>query len=697
MFYWLLQRYRERQLENFNPEIVHSRSDYHHLKPSSGWKERRTTCEFANPEGRFGRSVSRFTVISNVAESEDTAPSYDPYRPSNAPAQPRDSQAGSTRVKIHRQKSNRSRKEGKPGSHDAKQNRLSTKSAPESARRPKPKPVARLSSIQGTASSLNSIPSRNSRHANQYVRNVKLRRKRKVDFSQIRAPKALRQDQDQQDPPRWDVRGGSVYVETNPGVPRPDSGVLPIKESRASNRPIRKKPCAPRIDKHRHHESEAISNEELRNFSSSLAQDCDAAFGTSLMAEPSVGASILDIGQESPKSSPLALRFLSSPLLDQLGYPSPPSDCEEWLNRPLPPLPLSAGAHTPPSTVPDPRDSGSSKQDSKRESGESGESENRKQGRIVSQLNRLSMPILSSKEDRRIASAPAAPAHDKRLASMFSSRGGKRGAIMVSLDEQDRGRIVSYPAECVRPPAEEEHNGRDDMNRVGYTIEIADSSQRPQTSVYAGRQSTYLDARTQEQQRPQTSGYTGHQSTHLGVSGREQQRLHASAYAGRRTVHLDDGSQQQPRPQSNAFAGSQSTHTEAGTRERESLPQHKKTASASSSGSGVARSVAKKKSSWFQNKKQETADNGPASAQAPKESAEAQTQTQPQGLSVPTADTEAPRSNWSDSTDPPSPAPRKKRKFGLLFWKSKPDTKMSLAGTSAGGNEYARSLTRSDS
>lgn len=530
--------------------------------------------------------MSRFTVISNVAESEERSPSHDPYRASNGAAQPRDSQAGSARATIHRQKSNRSRKDGKSASHDAKQNRYSTKSAPESARRPKPKPVSRLSSIQGTVSSLNSIPSRNSRQGSPYMRNAKLRRKRKVDFSQARAPKAPRKDQDQLEPPRWDVRGGSVYVEPHPGVPRPDSGVLPIKGSRTSNKPIRKKPCVPGIVKHR--ESEAISNDELRDFSSSLAKDCDAAFGSSLMAEPSVGASILDTGEVSQESSPLALRFPSSPFLGRTGYPSPPSDCEEWLNRPLPPLPLCPGAHTPPSTIPDPRESGASKQDSKRESGES---VNQKQGRIVGQLNRLSMPIVSSKEDRRIASAPAAPAHDKRLASMFSSRGGKRGAIMVALDEQDRGRIVSYPPECVRSP-EDEGSGRDEMSRVGYTIEVGDS-QRPQTGVYAGCQSTYLEVENQEPQRPQTKVYSRRQSTTYsgrpsttchGVEGQEQQTLQTSAYTGRQSMHLDVGAQQQPRPQSNATTGRQSTRTEAGIQKRESLPQHRKAASTSTVG-----------------------------------------------------------------------------------------------------------------
>ncbi|KAI6752948.1 hypothetical protein HG531_005117 [Fusarium graminearum] len=32
-FYWLLYQYREQQLEDFKPEIAHSTSDYHHMKP----------------------------------------------------------------------------------------------------------------------------------------------------------------------------------------------------------------------------------------------------------------------------------------------------------------------------------------------------------------------------------------------------------------------------------------------------------------------------------------------------------------------------------------------------------------------------------------------------------------------------------------------------------------------------------------
>ncbi|ENH61959.1 Putative serine/threonine-protein kinase HSL1 [Fusarium oxysporum f. sp. cubense race 1] len=38
-FYWLLYHYREQQLEDFKPELAHSTSDYHHMKPGT-WKKR---------------------------------------------------------------------------------------------------------------------------------------------------------------------------------------------------------------------------------------------------------------------------------------------------------------------------------------------------------------------------------------------------------------------------------------------------------------------------------------------------------------------------------------------------------------------------------------------------------------------------------------------------------------------------------
>ncbi|KKF92623.1 Serine/threonine-protein kinase GIN4 [Ceratocystis platani] len=103
-FYWLLQNYRERQLEDFKPEIAHSRSDYHHFTPSA-WKRKISTCEFTS-----GRSVSRFTVISQVAETEvETVASYDPYNVNKYSAADNSLASGNepsrTKVTIHRRPS----------------------------------------------------------------------------------------------------------------------------------------------------------------------------------------------------------------------------------------------------------------------------------------------------------------------------------------------------------------------------------------------------------------------------------------------------------------------------------------------------------------------------------------------------------------------------------------------------------------
>ena len=251
MFYWLLQKYRERQLENFNPEIAHSRSDYHHLKPS-GLKERRRTCEFTNTEGRFGKSVSRFTVISRVEETDEaegTERSYDPYNSNNASPKTQGDPAKST----VRKRNNRARRVTMPASQTSRANRASTRSAHDLARaRVKSSQINRLASIQGTASRLSTATSGRSRQGAPYVRNAKVRRRRGVDFSQARShhSEAKAEARDRLTP-LWDVRGGSIYLEKSPGVPRPDSGVLPLAGTRVSNKTIKKKPAPPSVVKTR--------------------------------------------------------------------------------------------------------------------------------------------------------------------------------------------------------------------------------------------------------------------------------------------------------------------------------------------------------------------------------------------------------------------------------------------------------------
>ncbi|CAI4211142.1 unnamed protein product [Parascedosporium putredinis] len=93
VFYHLLQKYRERQLEDFDPDIAHAQSDYHHLKPST-WRKKKVTREFTNDDGDgINKSVSRITIVSSVADiDEDSIDTYDPFNAQHTPIERRVSQ-----------------------------------------------------------------------------------------------------------------------------------------------------------------------------------------------------------------------------------------------------------------------------------------------------------------------------------------------------------------------------------------------------------------------------------------------------------------------------------------------------------------------------------------------------------------------------------------------------------------------------
>ena len=66
-------------MENYTPDLGYSNSDYHHVRPLTLAKTY-STCHFSQPKTKgHARQASRFTVISNVAETER---SYDPFKAS---------------------------------------------------------------------------------------------------------------------------------------------------------------------------------------------------------------------------------------------------------------------------------------------------------------------------------------------------------------------------------------------------------------------------------------------------------------------------------------------------------------------------------------------------------------------------------------------------------------------------------------
>lgn len=492
-----------------------------------------------------------------------------------------------------------------PALQNSGANRASKRSTLDPTRvRAKPSQVNKLASIQGTASSLSSATSGRSRQGSPYVRNAKVRRPRGVDFSQARSNHPEARDRPT---PLWDVCGGSIYSEKSPGVPRPDSGVLPLGGTRVPNKAVKKGPADPSAAKTRERD-DVISGEELGDFSSSLAKDCDEAFGSLLGDGPSVdGGSILDMGQHSRDQSSLTFSFGSSPLQSPVSHPSPLSDCEQWLDRPLPPIPSVTGFPIPPPARPDSKGKGMCNEVTEKASVEK---EDKHRVKISTQLNHLSMAPVNSKVDRRVTSAPAETSNENKPASRYSAVSGKRGDI-VALDDQDRGRTVSAPSGSARPPSQGQNVlGR--LSNAGNTIRVIDSPKNSQENPFTGRES----------------------------------------------AHIEDVSQGQ--------TGSQ---------------KHKKTESTASQRS--AKSIMKKKSSWFTGRSSNNTANNMSGCQNTENLDESRAQEKEPAMASHTTPAPAPQSHSSGSSAVHSPTPAKKRKFGLLFWKSaKPETKMSIAGKS---------------
>ncbi|KAM7208897.1 hypothetical protein V8F20_000775 [Naviculisporaceae sp. PSN 640] len=191
VFYWLLYEHRETQLENYNNDIPISKSDFHHLKPPN-WGKRISTCKFteAGPNGAV-KSVSKFTVISNVAEQDEvsTVKSYDPYRHTSSQyLNPPGPQVSHAKISVHRNDGDQGlRRSPSNVSHSYASYKSVNGSFQQSSQRAGA--VGQFKSPRGsTTGSIRSLPS-----TPRKVR-VDPRTKRGVDFSNVRSGDRRRSD-----------------------------------------------------------------------------------------------------------------------------------------------------------------------------------------------------------------------------------------------------------------------------------------------------------------------------------------------------------------------------------------------------------------------------------------------------------------------------------------------------------------------
>ena len=360
------------------------------------WKKRMTSCDFPGQEGlssRIGhsREASRITVVSHVLSTSDaeTIESYDPFNSDHTPLPTGESGVSRTVITIHRsgnRKSSKSRANSNYVSQVAQLRRGSAISASSdggSRYTARHAGIVRVhTSISSNRSTHSGRSSRGSRsckstRSGPYVRTVAIPHRRGVDFSLIhnrtRNGRGGAQGKGNVNVAATKAMGNAI----GEGIPRQDSDVLPVPWVREA------------------HKAVPISPEELSCFKSSIEEDIDRAFGHSLIEDEPVAGST---GQDQVRrrdSTPLTLSFGPNSVFAS----TPAPDRQNWLDRPLPPLPSLNSMDTPsPSATGVPnrltRDS-------------TGDNLHRAR-KVVRQVNnRLSLPLLANMfNDRRIVSAP---------------------------------------------------------------------------------------------------------------------------------------------------------------------------------------------------------------------------------------------------------------------------------------------------
>ncbi|KAK0615794.1 hypothetical protein B0T17DRAFT_496622 [Bombardia bombarda] len=325
LFYRLLYNHRETRLENYNNDIPISKSDFHHLKPPN-WKKRISTCEFTQA-GRKGhpRSVSRFTVISNVPEVDEvgTVRSYDPYKASQM-LQPCMSQVSHAKITVHRNNAEPSVRRAPSAISRSYRSYTSI----DGSFRERSRTSHRVTTTGQLRSPRGSMSSIRSHQSTPRVR-VNPRAKRSVDFSNVRnKDRRHRRNRDTYQGAPASIAGESTA--TSQGPPSP-SRMSKAKSHRATG-------SQSMIDIGKPREDSFIWNEELQQLNHRIARDCDEAFQSSLIMSESAP------GCESRETSPFSLSLGTATLPKFPETPTSASsahqaDTRPWDTRPLPPIP----------------------------------------------------------------------------------------------------------------------------------------------------------------------------------------------------------------------------------------------------------------------------------------------------------------------------------------------------------------------
>ncbi|KAI0013784.1 hypothetical protein F4779DRAFT_638936 [Xylariaceae sp. FL0662B] len=444
LFYWLITTYKEQSLENYGTDLTHSPSDFHHLRPAN-WTKKYTTKVFARP---FGRTPSRFTVISNVATDENgdvvetnsidgraTVQSYDPFKASRVMD---DVVASRAHIVVHRggtcSSKGSTRTSRLPSIRSGSIRSSSTYSRPIKGARH----ITASAALRGSRRSLSSI--RSGEEA-PYMRPAS-RHKRGIDFSNVRK-RATGQQRELSHGAPASIAGDDTTYDRDLTSP-----TSPMRRSKLSKDSARARSSSQSMaDVSQGHKGNGLFwNEEMRQFSHSIAKDCDDAFNSSLLS-PQSYLSESPFEPSFPEDARTPSDVMTTPTPAAQGAKQPNLGLRLWEDRPLPP--------TPPPTDSVLHEIAMAKKKADRHGG------------------------ISDEVDRRAVSAP--------IYSQFSTQWGKDKIPLPSINEapkeddyfgdREKLRAVSAPTESImaRPTPTRERQGLEFLAQQEKTIRVVDS------------------------------------------------------------------------------------------------------------------------------------------------------------------------------------------------------------------------------
>ncbi|KAB8295012.1 hypothetical protein EYC80_006959 [Monilinia laxa] len=373
LFYTLLLRYRDAQLENYEPELNYSNSDYHHIRLPTLTKTY-STCHFPPQAGKghCRQQASRFTVVSNRTEH-----TYDPFnasRPQHLDSLRSDDQVKVTVHAPQNDEHDRNRQSSRISTSNSDRSRL---------QKPGSRVYASRSSLASSTRSRGSAPFR-----------ATVGHKRGVDFSHIRRRSLSSQNIISVNSPLGSTGEKTVGADD-------EASIRPIIGHSTSTRYIRSR--KPRLAStkittttiQKSGRGSILWKEDVRQLSSSLAKDCDEAFNRSSVVSSAASqnrsrfSGAPSVASRDPSSMlcvPATSRKLKRDSLDSRPLPPPPARSDSVKKELLEARKQATLRMT------------------------SGEDSPGYIDRMVSHIDRLILPPqspLQTLQDRRIASAPA--------------------------------------------------------------------------------------------------------------------------------------------------------------------------------------------------------------------------------------------------------------------------------------------------